>query len=395
MMTALLVGVAVYTILGGMLSVLVTDFLQFVVMSAGLIVVTFLILGKVGWGTLVSTVQNSLRRGRIQSLPESEHGLVLRGVQRPAEHGGGPDLADADRPRPGGQRLRAPAARSIPGTSFFFVARFLIPGIWGIAALALLTPGAGRRNTLLAMPKMLGMIVPAGLMGLLIAAMLAADMCTDSSYMLTWGSVIYNDIMAPFRKTKWSEKKGPPLEPRHHRVHRRLPADLRPVVQAGGRPLDVPRHHGHDLSVQHVCFADRLLLLEACEQLGRRRRHLFRRDGAGEHAYSCRRTARGRNGSRPMTPLCGIATYVIVALAMIVGSFLKPQLATRGGRKSSYGNHRQWRDLHAERPLVLGRVTLVCLTWYSTITVYVAIKGAGDIQKMLRRLSDSQEQESR
>jgi SSS family solute:Na+ symporter len=26
--------------------------------------------------------------------------------------------------------------------------------------------------------------------------------------MLTWGSVIYNDIMAPFRKTKWSEKKG-------------------------------------------------------------------------------------------------------------------------------------------------------------------------------------------
>jgi SSS family solute:Na+ symporter len=34
MMTALLVGVAVYTILGGMLSVLVTDFLQFVVMSA-------------------------------------------------------------------------------------------------------------------------------------------------------------------------------------------------------------------------------------------------------------------------------------------------------------------------------------------------------------------------
>ena len=45
-------------------------------------------------------------------------------------------------------------------------------------------------------------------MGLLIAAMLAADMSTDSSYMLTWGSVIYNDILAPFRQTRWSEKKG-------------------------------------------------------------------------------------------------------------------------------------------------------------------------------------------
>src|SRR6185436_18131065 len=56
-MTALLVLVAVYTILGGMLSVLVTDFLQFLVMSAGLILVTFLILARVGWGTLVATVQ--------------------------------------------------------------------------------------------------------------------------------------------------------------------------------------------------------------------------------------------------------------------------------------------------------------------------------------------------
>ncbi len=57
MMTALLVGVAVYTILGGMLSVLVTDFLQFVVMSVGLLVVTVLILNNIGWDKLVSTVQ--------------------------------------------------------------------------------------------------------------------------------------------------------------------------------------------------------------------------------------------------------------------------------------------------------------------------------------------------
>ncbi len=42
-----------------------------------------------------------------------------------------------------------------------------------------------------------------------------------------------------------------------------------------------------------------------------------------------------------------------------------------------------------------GAVTLVCLTWYSTITIYVAIKGARDIRNMLRSLSDSREQESR
>ena len=51
-------------------------------------------------------------------------------------------------------------------------------------------------------------MVPIGLMGLLVAAMLAADMSTDSAYMLTWGSVIYNDILAPFHRGRWSEKKG-------------------------------------------------------------------------------------------------------------------------------------------------------------------------------------------
>src|SRR5690606_33778505 len=57
-MTALLVMVAVYTILGGMLSVLVTVFLQFVVMSAGLLAVTLLIISSVGWHAIAGTVQS-------------------------------------------------------------------------------------------------------------------------------------------------------------------------------------------------------------------------------------------------------------------------------------------------------------------------------------------------
>ncbi len=34
-----------------------------------------------------------------------------------------------------------------------------------------------------------------------------------------------------------------------------------------------------------------------------------------------------------------------------------------------------------------GTITLVCLIWYSTVTIYVAIKGAADIRNMLRKLS--------
>jgi len=205
-MTLLLVFVAVYTILGGMLSVLVTDFLQFVVMSGGLLAVTILIIVKVGWGNLVSTVQTNFGAGGFNPFVNDKMGwqfvmfnallnlaVVLTWQTTIAR------LLSAKDTKTG--------LKVYKGTAFFFVCRFLIPGIWGIAALAMLAPGAVT-NSLHAMPMLLSMIVPVGLMGILVAAMLAADMSTDASYMLTWGSVIYNDILAPFRKKGTSEKRG-------------------------------------------------------------------------------------------------------------------------------------------------------------------------------------------
>lgn len=204
MMTVLLVGVAVYTILGGMLSVLVTDFLQFVVMSAGLILVTILILMNVGWETLVNTVETHYGAGGFNPFVNPTMGwqyvvfnLMLNTAAVLTWQTTIARVLAAKDTRTG--------RKVYTRTSFFFVCRFLIPGIWGIAALATLGPVV---NTLEAMPRYLSTAVPTGLMGILIAAMLAADMSTDSSYMLTWCSVIYNDIMAPFRKKPWSEKKG-------------------------------------------------------------------------------------------------------------------------------------------------------------------------------------------
>lgn len=204
MMTVLLVGVAVYTILGGMLSVLITDFLQFVVMSAGLILVTILILMNVGWEKLVTTVETNYGAGGFNPFVNSTMGwqYVLFNLMLNT-------AAVLTWQTIIARVLAAKDARTgrkvYTRTSFFFVCRFLIPGIWGIAALATLGPVA---NTLEAMPTYLATAVPAGLMGILIAAMLAADMSTDSSYMLTWCSVIYNDILAPFRKQPWSQRKG-------------------------------------------------------------------------------------------------------------------------------------------------------------------------------------------
>jgi len=215
-MTVLLVGVAVYTILGGMLSVLVTDFLQFVVMSAGLLVVTGLVLVEVGWDKLTFAVQDHMGVGGFNPFLHEDFGWpgVLSNIFTNT-------AAVLTWQTMIARLLSAKDSKTgrmiYTRTAFFFICRWVIPGLWGIAALAMVDPaileGIGlqfeeKDGTLFAMPYFLASIVPAGMMGILVAAMLAADMSTDSSYMLTWGSVIYNDILAPFRRTQWSEKRG-------------------------------------------------------------------------------------------------------------------------------------------------------------------------------------------
>jgi SSS family solute:Na+ symporter len=215
MMTVLLVLGTIYTVVGGLLSVLVTDFLQFLVMSIGLIAVTILILINVGWDKLTVTVTEHYGTGGFNPFFNKDMGwqfvlfnaflnfaVVLTWQTMVSRL-----LAAKDSKT--GQRIYT-------ATSFFFVCRFLIPGVWGIAALAMLTPetvaklapGIQQKITLYGMPIYLSSAVPVGLMGLLLAAMLAADMSSTSSYMITWSSVIYNDLIMPIKKTTWTEKKG-------------------------------------------------------------------------------------------------------------------------------------------------------------------------------------------
>ena len=208
-MTVMLLAVATYTILGGMLSVLVTDYLQFIVMSIGMLVVTLLTLWYVPWEQLVSTVEQNYGDGGFNPFANRDLGwsyvifntLVNTAAVLTWQTTIARLLSAKDTKT--GQKIYT-------RTSFFFVCRFVIPGIWGIAALAWLAPEMmeGRPDSH-AMPLFLGsMAWPVGLMGILVAAMLAADMSTNSSYMLTWGSVIYNDLLAPFRRSKWSERRG-------------------------------------------------------------------------------------------------------------------------------------------------------------------------------------------
>ena len=57
-------------------------------------------------------------------------------------------------------------------------------------------------------PLALGIMLPAGLLGLACAAMLGAFISTHDTYMHSWGSILVQDVILPFRKT--------PLQPRQH-----------------------------------------------------------------------------------------------------------------------------------------------------------------------------------
>ncbi|MHC4068400.1 MAG: sodium:solute symporter family protein [Planctomycetota bacterium] len=206
-MTLLLFGIGLYTVMGGMVSVIITDYLQFIMMSIGLLVVTIMVFAKIGWLDMVRTVETHYGEGGFNPFVHPEMGtayvifnafvafaVILTWqtmIQRVLS------AKDSDTSR-----------KIYKGTSPFFVCRFLLPGLWGIAALSMLSPENVGGNTLLAMPKFLGTFVPPILMGVFVAAMLAAEMSTDAAYMLTWGSVIYNDIMAPLHKGRWPERKG-------------------------------------------------------------------------------------------------------------------------------------------------------------------------------------------
>jgi len=206
--TIIVIGIALYTILGGMLSVLVTDYIQFVVMSIGLISVVFLLLFTFGWDSMVSSSEEYIGNGAFNPFGSGQYHaervildlLVAFAVVLTWQTIISRVLAARDTET--GQRIYL-------GTSPFFVVRFMLPVLMGIAALHYFGPTLFSGTAgILAMPNLLATIVPVGLIGLLVAAMLAADMSTNSSYLIAWSSVVYNDIMKPIHKNLGSDKKG-------------------------------------------------------------------------------------------------------------------------------------------------------------------------------------------
>ncbi len=220
-MTTLIALVLFYTILGGMVSVVLADYVQFTVLSMGLLLVVFLILNTYGWSEMVEIVkQHKGPSGFDPTIKGSGFGpayMSWQGVLALVSCAIWPTAVT----RALAGRNTKVVKRQYMFSSISFLIRFLIPYFLGVSAFVFVmttggifqeaffpTGNAEALDNLYAMPIFLSHVLPTGFLGLVTAAMIAAFMSTHDSYLLCWSSVIVLDIVNPLRQGKPLTDKG-------------------------------------------------------------------------------------------------------------------------------------------------------------------------------------------
>lgn len=215
-MTILLGLVLIYTMLGGMVAVLITDYMQFVIMAAGLIVTSLFLQHHYGWNHIVQTVQQL--KGEAGFNPLSQEGFGIGYVVWMAFLGlVGCAFWQTSVMRASSAEDEKVVRRTFSWGAVGFLMRFMIPYFWGICALVFLSQHPALKEvffgaqfdaltnseksnlTLRAMPIALSNLMPAGWIGLLTAGMLAAAMSTYNTYLHTWSAVLTQDVVASLR----------------------------------------------------------------------------------------------------------------------------------------------------------------------------------------------------
>jgi SSS family solute:Na+ symporter len=219
--------VVIYTMLGGLTAVLITDLFQFVIAMTGSILAAVYVVNLPKVGGLASLLAHESVQTRLSILPDfSDTSLLLAVFLIPlavqwwsvwypgAEPGGGGYIAQ--------RMLAAKNEKHAMGATMLFNAAHyaLRPWPWIIIALCSLVvfpdlaslqrqfPNmeAGIVKHDMAYPAMLSFL-PAGLMGVVVASLLAAVLSTISTH-LNWGSsYVVNDFYKRFIKRNPTEKE--------------------------------------------------------------------------------------------------------------------------------------------------------------------------------------------
>jgi SSS family solute:Na+ symporter len=197
-----------YTVLGGMVSVVLTDYLQFVILSLGLVLAVIMAIASMGMDHLFEVVARTKGLGGFDpTVPGSGFGteyVAWQGVLGLISCAIWPTAVT----RALSARDTTVVRRQYTWSSISFMIRFLLPSFLGVSAFVFIVDSGAAlgRDTIEAFPVYLSQLLPVGLLGLVTAAMLAAFMSTHDSYLLCWASVITRDIVVPMCRKEPSVK---------------------------------------------------------------------------------------------------------------------------------------------------------------------------------------------
>ena len=214
-MSVMLIMVLIYTVLGGMVSVVLNDFMQFVVLSIGMIIGSYFAISKIGWDNLFKAPATMDKIAWFNPVAEgSDFGMIYVIFMVVLTFSAGA-LWQSGTLRALSAKTPQIAKHLFAWSSVSYLARRVIPMLWGICAFIFVsqTPkllssfqGPNALNPQFGMPIFIAKVLPSGFLGLIVAGMLAAFMSTHDSYLLSWSSVITQDIIAPLKKDKLSDK---------------------------------------------------------------------------------------------------------------------------------------------------------------------------------------------
>jgi SSS family solute:Na+ symporter len=200
-MVVLLTLVLIYTLLGGMVSVILTNYIQYILLSFGMVFITVYGVYIIGWDNIVSSVTAKFGEKGINpffpSLIKGEFGVGFL-VWQILEWTAILIAWQAIALRLFSSKDSKTGMKIYKWSGLMFLFRGIIPIFWGIMALAYFTEPV---DGLDALPLFIRDIVPAGILGLIFAGLLAASMSTYASYLLSWSSVVSQDIVGVIIRT--------------------------------------------------------------------------------------------------------------------------------------------------------------------------------------------------
>ncbi|MBN1225025.1 MAG: sodium:solute symporter family protein [Candidatus Aminicenantes bacterium] len=214
-MSVMLIMVLIYTVLGGMISVVLNDFLQFIVLSIGMIVGSFYAIKQIGWDNLFVAPESVDSAAWLNPVSEgSGFGMIYVLFMVVLTFSAGA-LWQSGTLRALSAKTPRVAKQLFAWSSISYLARRVIPMLWGVCAFLFISrspellsafKGPDALNSQFGMPIFIAKILPSGFLGLIAAGMFAAFMSTHDSYLLSWSSVITQDIIAPLRKSALSDQ---------------------------------------------------------------------------------------------------------------------------------------------------------------------------------------------